>query len=847
MVTTVVNYQDVKKHWDGFKQEWDNKQYVYIGRAHGRSKQPESRFHNPFKIGKDGSREEVIAKYRNYVINRPDLLRELWALKDKTLVCWCHPEACHGDVLAELLNFSGGLSKQKPNAGIEWTHVPGYAGYTANPVRGCAHGCRWRMPDGAIANCYAEDVANGIASSAYPKGFQHISFHPEVLFSIRRKTKKSAFFIDSMSDLMGRDVPDAWIQAVIDTMVDCPKHIFFLLTKNPPRLKQFRFPENCWVGVSAPPTFMFGRELTLEQQQRWYDRALRTLGEVEAGKTWTSIEPLSWDVSDLIATHKQNLDWAVIGAASNGRVTYQPEQDVLDRTLDALDGIPVFFKGNLDDDLVDVWREEFPSETTLMIDGVEVGATVFDMTLLQPKLLPAPTKRYVSAERILPSTKFEWLRRDKLDLNTIEGSDVLWYLRTLPSESVHCVVTSPPYYNVRDYGIDGQVGMEDSLAVYLQRMVAIFREVRRVLRSDGTCWLNMGDSYASSWSCRRRSVVGAESPSKKERVNRLSSDLKEKDKMMIPHRLAIALQEDGWWVRQDAVWSKRNSMPESVKDRPANQHEYVFLLTKAKRYWYDYTAVTKPLAEKTYTTYGIAYKSTDKRDDSGLVRAENWHDSCDVRRPALGADGEPIGATLRTVWDDIKAENFSEAHFATFPPMLPERCIKLGCPPMVCSTCGTPYTVVTRKEDLEAEDSGLWNGKMQAETADESLVTLQANTKKFRELGRDHDDPFPKTFFEGYTPACDCEADARPGVVLDPFMGAGTTGMVANRLGRYYVGCELNPDYVVMAEKRIAEDQARMEQAQFEQRNADPMLPLIEIVEDQAIVQRSLFEDYPPS
>ena len=140
MATKVVKYQDVKKHWDGFAQQWDDDKFVYIGRAHGSSKQPASIFANPFQVGKHGTRDEVIEKYRQYLYGRPDLLRELWRLKDKTLVCWCSPQACHGDVLAELLNYKSGISVQK--TGIEWTHVPGYVGATANPVRGCTHGCQ---------------------------------------------------------------------------------------------------------------------------------------------------------------------------------------------------------------------------------------------------------------------------------------------------------------------------------------------------------------------------------------------------------------------------------------------------------------------------------------------------------------------------------------------------------------------------------------------------------------------------------------------------------------------------------------------------------------------------------
>src|SRR4029453_11781386 len=173
-------------------------------------------------------------------------------------------------------------------------------------------------------------------------------------------------------------------------------------------------------------------------------------------------------------------------------------------------------------------------------------------------------------------------------------------LPTLLAQSVHCVVTSPPYFGLRDYGTAGQIGLEASLEDYITTLVEVFREVRRVLRDDGTCWLNLGDSYASAWPCNRRNVVGNGSlPNGKReaRPPRLPGGLKEKDLMMVPARVALALQADGWYLRSDIIWAKKAPMPESVTDRPTSAHEHVFLLTKKARYFYDAEAVKESPAE----------------------------------------------------------------------------------------------------------------------------------------------------------------------------------------------------------------------------------------------------------
>lgn len=254
---------------------------------------------------------------------------------------------------------------QKPFGGIEWTHIFGpRTGYTCNPVKGCKHACRWRMPDGTVAICYAEAVAEKFPGIHYAKGFKNISFDPAELVEIEKLKMPAGIFMDSMSDLFGVGVDNQWIVKTLETMSRAKQHVYFTLTKNPGGLMNRNFPDNALVGISAPPTFMYGKELTLKQQTTWLGHGLDRLMHCEASKRWISIEPLSFEVSEIIKPFVPCLDWAVVGAASNGPKTYQPRLEDLKKVLAALDGKPVFFKGNLDRALAieagGKWREEFP-------------------------------------------------------------------------------------------------------------------------------------------------------------------------------------------------------------------------------------------------------------------------------------------------------------------------------------------------------------------------------------------------------------------------------------------------------------------------------------------------------
>jgi protein gp37 len=243
--------------------------------------------------------------------------------------------------------------KSPAQRGIEWTD------YTWNPVGGCQHACRWQMPDGSVAVCYAETVAERLATSAYPDGFAHHYWRPEILQEPLKVKQPAKIFLDSMSDLMGGWVPDEQVEAVLDICRQAHWHTFQLLTKNAPRLLQFSFPPNVWIGVSAPPSEMLGKRLSHRQQVRMVERQLAVLAQVRVPVRWMSIEPLSFDIAPLLKGAP--LEWAVIGAATNGRKTYQPRAEWIENLLALFDqqGVKVFFKGNLAWN-AETWREDFP-------------------------------------------------------------------------------------------------------------------------------------------------------------------------------------------------------------------------------------------------------------------------------------------------------------------------------------------------------------------------------------------------------------------------------------------------------------------------------------------------------
>lgn len=408
---------------------------------------------------------------------------------------------------------------------------------------------------------------------------------------------------------------------------------------------------------------------------------------------------------------------------------------------------------------------------------------------------------------------------------TILVGDVRERLSDLATASAQCCVTSPPFWGLRDYGQDGQLGLEATPEEYVANMVEVFCEVRRVLRDDGTLWLNLGDSYASAWACARRNVVGAgslESGKRADRPNRLVSGLKEKDLVGIPWMVAFALRAEGWYLRRDIIWSKPNPMPESVTDRPTSAHEYLFLFTKSgsPTFWThrdsggsrrrpepDYRWVHPNTGEesaepkpKPWRRINL-WRSHDYFYDADAIRetASNAH-----RKPPAGwASGDTphdavLGRNKRSVWE-IATRPYPDAHFATFPPDLPKPCILAGTPPMSCGKCGSPWRRVIEREAAERKVGP----KTQARQEEAEARGLGDGLRTgFSGCADGSTAPMIRTI--GWEPTCEHDDDSGRALVLDPFSGAATVGLVAVQLGRDYIGIELNPEYVRIGEDRIA-------------------------------------------
>jgi len=267
------------------------------------------------------------------------------------------------------------------------------------------------------------------------------------------------------------------------------------------------------------------------------------------------------------------------------------------------------------------------------------------------------------------------------DLVSLYVGDVMDRLREMPDQSVRCCVTSPPYWGLRDYGVDGQIGLEETPEAFVVRLVEVFREVRRVLTDDGTLWLNLGDSYAGNPSgfagTDKAFPVGGGSSHRGEKAmgrrKITGKGLKPKDLVGIPWRVAFALQADGWWLRSDIIWAKPNPMPESVRDRPTKAHEYIFLLAKSARYYWDKEGASEPSVDP---------EKSAKRYESEFGGKKNVRllETNQVHTRPIGKREFNGRRNPRTVWT-ITTKPFPEAHFATFPPELPERCIKAGSAP----------------------------------------------------------------------------------------------------------------------------------------------------------------------
>ena len=368
----------------------------------------------------------------------------------------------------------------------------------------------------------------------------------------------------------------------------------------------------------------------------------------------------------------------------------------------------------------------------------------------------------------------------------IQG-DVIAVLKTLPAESVQVCVTSPPYWNLRDYGVAGQIGLEPTLSEYVDKMVEVFAEVRRVLRNDGTLWLNIGDSYAGGGgyfpdapSNQGKSLQSRGNAKGERNIKGMRSmaGLKPKDLCMVPARVALALQADGYYLRSEIIWAKRAPMPESVTDRPTSAHEKIFLLSKSATYYYDADAVREPAQERKFR--GAEFKTKDR----GCINGKNTY------APGQSGYGKhENGRNIRNVWE-LSPEPFAEAHFATFPTIIPKRAILAGTSEQgCCPTCGAGWVRVVEKQEAERRNS--------------ERRTPGGQTPNH--IARYKGDAACQVDTIGWQPSCDCgRPDVTPCTVLDPFAGSGTSLAVALSLGRRAIGIELNPEYVCLAHRRIA-------------------------------------------
>ena len=349
----------------------------------------------------------------------------------------------------------------------------------------------------------------------------------------------------------------------------------------------------------------------------------------------------------------------------------------------------------------------------------------------------------------------------------------------------------------------GAYGLEPTPEMYVQHTIEILREIRRVLRKDGVVFWNIGDSYMSHAGDRAK-VGGFQANPNKDRleaessmsmVKRTTAVLKDKDLCLIPFRVAIAAQEDGWWVRSIIIWSKPNPMPESVTDRPTESHEYILMLTKSARYYYDQEAVREKYTEPLNRWGGndvrnTSHKWIDTYEQGGDNAGIGAFGKTSMLRAGAVTRPDEAGRNLRSVWE-FPTQPYPEAHFAVFPEKLPEICIKAATPEEgCCSKCGAPWERITKRMG-ESADKTL--GKHAEEMA------RLGRTDKSR-AGGYHGEVTYKT--TGWQPTCKCNADKVPSIVLDPFAGAGTTLWVAKKLNRRAVGYEISEEYCQLAVER---------------------------------------------
>ena len=388
-----------------------------------------------------------------------------------------------------------------------------------------------------------------------------------------------------------------------------------------------------------------------------------------------------------------------------------------------------------------------------------------------------------------------------MERNKIILGNCLDELKKLPDNSIDCCVTSPPYYALRNYQVDGQIGLEPTLREYIDNMVEICEEIRRVLKPTGTFWLNIGDTYSN----HKDDKTTKQTISKREGVHEIekgqshsrnSKSLKEqgfknKELMGVPWRLAFALSDAGWYLRQDIIWAKAtsgqerngNCMPESVTDRMTKGHEYIFLLTKNDKYYFDNYAVKESLSINTYSREARQFISNKLAE----VNKNFNNRSKDYLDHGLG--------NMRSVWRINLQPGSSGQHIAGYPEKIPYYCIKAGSSEKgCCANCGKPYVRILNSEKIRRSDLPKNNSNYRPNNYNGKYLNINGKG----------DAGFNKTIAIGWKKSCNCETnEIVPSIILDPFMGSGTTAKVALQLERDFIGFELNEDYLKFAQERI--------------------------------------------
>lgn len=380
-----------------------------------------------------------------------------------------------------------------------------------------------------------------------------------------------------------------------------------------------------------------------------------------------------------------------------------------------------------------------------------------------------------------------------MELNRVYLGNSIDIIKTFPDESIDCVVTSPPYYGLRDYGVEGQIGLEETPEQYIQRLVELFREIRRCLKKDGTIWVNIGDSYncykgnASSPNFDTKYVGGDKGgahPARESGYGLQSKNMKPKDLMGIPWLFAFALRADGWYLRQDIIWHKPNPMPESVTDRCTKSHEYIFLLSKSEKYYFDYEAIQEE-----------AVTQLDPRIGSRV--------EYDGMRDGKDGNGQRSFVSLKVKGHQMGGKKYGDndnKHFQVYSGKDYQPQVRWGS--------GTKREWTHEQNYSQDENGGHRDnsGGFDCEMSIKDGVVVRNKRDVWSVNVRPNKEAHFATFPEMLIKPCILAGCPENGVVLDPFMGSGTTGIVARKLNRNFVGCELNPEYQKMAIRRIFDE-----------------------------------------